>query len=290
MSSLESESVTVPGINGEIIEIHPGDRWSLPFRGSRYSLKEVDGKIKFCWSHMDKVYAAEKLPTGLLKAFSAYKNDTRGSLRITPYGEVITKVAKTWEPVYLGKIKGDLEFEGFTLNPEKYDVGRIWKGFHFKHGEVFAVWARDGSGDYLYWSKQGVYFRTIDEHPEICSRVREIRPRCGRLYITETGHIWMNLPTTEISSEWLPIIRDYIEEDKAELANPEYDVVLRSLSERVNNTHCWPIHIGHVSDYDQGKAPRTHFKTTKHFGLGGEDVGDDDGFDADSWKRLKRDY
>jgi hypothetical protein len=290
MSSLELESTTAPSIDGEPIEIHPGDCWPLPFRGSRYTLKAVEGRIKFCWSHMDKVYAAEKIPGGLLKAFGAYKLDTRGSLRITPHREVITKVAKTWEPVYLGKIKDDLEFEGFNLNPEKYEVGRIWKGFHFKHGEVFAVWAREGSGDYLYWSKQGIYFRTIDEHPELCSRIREIRPRCGRLYITETGHIWMNLPATEISSEWLPTIRDYIEEDKAELANPKYDVVLKSLRDRVRNTRCWPIHIGHVSDYDHGKAPRTHFKTTKHFGLGGEDVDDEDGYDADSWKRMKRDY
>ena len=100
----------------------------------------------------------------------------------------------------------------------------------------------------------------------------------------------MNLPREEISSEWLPIIRDYIEEGKAELAHPKYDVVLKSLRDRLSSTKCWPIHIGHVSDYDDGKAPRTHFKTSKHFGLGGEDVDDEDGYNADSWKRMKRGY
>ena len=110
MSSLELESTTVPCIDGDLIKLQPGDHWPLPFRGSRYTLKAVDGRIKFCWTHMDKVYGAKMIPTGLIKAFSEHKKDTRGSLRITPHGEVITKVAQTGVPIYLGKIKGNLEF------------------------------------------------------------------------------------------------------------------------------------------------------------------------------------
>ena len=75
MSTLELEPTTVPSVNGEIIELQPGDRWPLPFRGSRYTLKAVDGRVKFCWTHMDKIYAANNIPTGLIKAFSTYKND-----------------------------------------------------------------------------------------------------------------------------------------------------------------------------------------------------------------------
>lgn len=290
MSSLESVSVTVPCIDGELIDINPGDIWPLPFRGSRYTLKAKASRVKFYWTHMDKEYSADSIPRGLIKAFWEYKHDTRGSIRITPHGEVITKVYPSWKPVYLGKMVGDLDFNGFELNPTTFDVGRTWKGFHFKHGETFAVWSREGSRSYLYWSKQGIYYRTINEHPDLVAKVKEIRPKCGRLYITETGHIWMNLPANEISPDWVQKINGFLEEDKMLIGDPAYDVVFRSIKDRVANTLCWPIHIGHVSQYDDGEAPRTHFKTTKHFGLGGEDIDDEDGYDADSWKRMKRDY
>jgi len=164
----------------------------------------------------------------------------------------------------------------------------LWRGLHFKHGEEFAVWNREGNDDYLYWTHRGIYFRSTERYPELCAKVREIRPRCGRIYFTEYGHIWMNLPTGDISSMWKPRFRELFDEDKARLSRN--DILLRSIAARKEATYAFPVYLGKTSDFDSGVPPRTHFTNNIYFGLGDENVEDGDEYDAESWKKMERDY
>jgi len=290
MSILKPEPTNVPGIDGEMFSINPGDLWPLPYRGSRYSLKKVGDQLKMCWSRLDIVHPSKSIPKGLIKAMVDYRHDSRGSFRITPHLEVITKreTENGWGCVYLGKLEGVFLFPGFDLDPDDIQTGNIWRGLHFKHGEEFAVWNREGNNDYLYWSHRGLYFRSSEQYPEICAKVREIRPRCGRIYFTEYGHIWMNLPEGDVSFMWAPKFRDLLQKDKQLLATN--DILLQSVFARKSATYTFPIYLGRVSDFDSGIAPRTHFTAFGYFGSGDETVDDGDEFDANSWKKMQRDY
>lgn len=290
MISLKNVPTTVPGIDNKPITVNPGDLWPLPYRGSRYTIKKVNNNLQMCWTRMDVVHPSS-LPKDLIQVMIKFKNDSRGSIRVTPYFEVITKRKEQdgkWQPIYLGKFEGTYTFKDFDLNPTDIQTGNIWPGFHFKHGEEFAVWNRSGNDDFLYWTKGGVYFRSIDKYPELCSMVRMIRPRCGRIYITEFEHIWMNLPKWEVSVEWSSRFNHLLQEDKQKLA--DNDTLLRSVFERVSATQTYPIYLGKMSDFDSGVAPRTHFSGGAKFGLGGEDVDDGEAFDSDWWKNMKRDH
>ncbi len=290
MASLISDPTTVPSIDGKVAEINPGDIWPLPYRGSRYRIRKIDASLKLCWTRYDIVHCSGSLPEGIIQAMVDHKLNSRGSLRVSPHKEAITKRQigdGIWESVYLGKIDGVFLFDGFDLDPSKISTGNIWRGFHFKHGEQFAVWNRAGNEDYLYWTFRGLYFRTIDKYPELCAKVREIRPRCGRIYITEYGHIWMNLPINEVSDEWTSAFRELLSKDKLVLA--KNDILLQSVYDRLRATKMYPIYVGHISEFDSGFAPRTHFSSGARFGIGTEDAEDGDGFTGESWKKMRRD-
>ena len=289
MSTLLDEQTTVLGANGETINLNPGDAWPLPFRGSRYSLKKVDDRIKLCWTRLDVIHPSDEIPNGLIGAMEKFRNDTRGRIYVTPHKEVITKrqIGEKYECVYLGKIDGVFSFPGFDLDPKNLQTGNLWRGLHFRHGEEFAVWNRAGNDDYLYWTHKGLYFRTTEKYPEICEQVREIRPRCGRIYITEFGHIWMNLPDNDISYMWAPKFKTLLQSDREYLATN--DILLQSIFSRRSATYAFPVHLGRIEDFDSGIPPRTHFNSYGYFGRGGESEEDGDEYDSDSWKRMKRD-
>jgi hypothetical protein len=293
MASLKDVDTEVPGVDENLTTVSPGDVWPLPHRGSRYTIREIEGKLRVCWARMDVVHPSEKLPSRLLKAMREHKRDRRGRFVLTPCREVIARreaQPEVWESVYLGRMGGVLSFPGFDLDPQTIDTGNLWTGLHFTHGEVFAVWNRDGNDDYLYWSGQGIYFRSIQRYPELCAKVRNIRPRCGRIYITENGHIWMNLPRSEVSYEFGPEFSRLLSEDRQRFSDPQYDILLRSVYERVRATGCYPVYVGRISDFDSGEPPRTHFSARAHFGIGGENAYDGDVFDSKYWRRMKRDY
>ncbi len=289
MSKLLNEPTTVPAANGQTITLNPGDTWPLPFRGSRYSLKQVEDRIRMCWTRLDVVQASKEIPQGLIRAMKQYRNDVRGRIYVTPHKEVITKRQNgdTYECVYLGKIDGVYTFPGFDLNPDSIQTGNLWRGLHFRHGEEFAVWNRAGNDDYLYWTHKGLYFRTTERYPEICAQVREIRPKCGRIYITEFGHIWMNLPDNDVSYMWAPKFKNLLQTDKQYLST--HDTLLRSIFARKSATYSFPVYLGKISDFDSGIPPRTHFNAYGYFGKGGETEDDGDVYDSESWKRMKRD-
>lgn len=277
MSTLLESTVTVPSSDENAVKIKPGDKWPLPYRGSRYSITRMGNSLKMSWSRMDVIHYSDSIPKGLISSMIANKRDSRGSFRVTPHKEVITKLIEddnSATPLYLGKLDGDFNFNGFLLNPEKLETGSFWTGLNFMHGEEFAVWNRDRNDDYLYWEKRGIKFRSIDRYPELCAKVREIRPRAGRIYVTEFGHIWMNLEMGGASAQWSSIVSSRLKNDLELLAHN--DVLLRAIKLRIDETGTMPIYLGKVEDFDCGSPPRTHFSFGANFGKGPED--EEDGY------------
>ena len=138
-----------------------------------------------------------------------YKNGL-GSFVVTPHKEIIARYQDEntgkWPAVYIGKLEGKMEFDSFDLDPD-LEVGQLWTGFMFKHGESFSVWSRDRHDHFLHWKRLGIHFRTIDQYSKLCNLVREIRPKGGRLYLNEYGHIWMNVPISvdlDMGRDWIP--------------------------------------------------------------------------------------
>ncbi len=292
MASILDESTDVPAVDEKVVTVNPGDLWPLPNRGSRYTIKGIDGRPMVCWTRLDVKHEASRLPSGLLRAMGKYRGDRRGRFVVTPYGEVIARREikdGVWRSVYVGKLDGVLGFPGFELDPSGLKTGNLWPGLHFIHGEGFAVWNRAGNQDYLYWTRRGRYFRTIEKYPDICAEVRRIRPRCGRIYVTENGYIWMNLPSGEVSKSFQAEFHALLTEDKKVLTDGKHDILLRSIHNRVKATNCLPVYLGKMPGFDSGCAPRTHFLAETHFGLGGEDAYDGDNFGGKSWRRMKRD-
>jgi hypothetical protein len=276
MATLIETPVTVPSSDESPVKVVPGDPWPLPYRGSKYSVSKQGNGLKMSWNRMDFVHYADAIPKELISSMIQHKRDSRGSFRITPHREVITKLIDddySSTPLYLGKLEGDFNFIGFDLNPKELEIGSIWPGLNFKHGEEFAVWNREGNNDYLYWEKKGIKFRSIEKYPELCTVVRDIRPRAGRIYFTEFGHIWMNLEINGASPKWSNVIGSKLKKDLDMLKNN--DILLRAIKLRIDETGTMPIYLGKIQDFDSGLPPRTHFSFGAIFGKGSEDEGDE---------------
>ena len=296
---LELEPTQVPTFNGEMQTVNPGDIWPAPYRGSRYTIRlrkrPEDGRHQYqlFWTRQEALYHRKLFP-GLKMGLENIKGSSfAGSIRITSWREVLCKkydpLSDKWIAHYVGKLEGNLVFNGFDINPD-IKCGQFWRGFHFKHGETWSVWVRSGSGDHLYWSRKGVYFRSLNEHPELVQKVREIRPRGGRCYVTEHGHVWMNLPNGEESPHWSTEIRNLIIKDTQEFKDPKWDDLIESISERFTVTKTRPIYVGKVSDFDDGKPPRTFFANANfNEGSKNEDVDDEDGFASPGYRNMRRD-
>ena len=106
--------------------------------------------------------------------------------------------------------------------------------------------------------------------------MREIRPKAGRIYVTEFGHVWMNLEMGGASAEWSPIISARLKKDLGILSNN--DILLRSIKLRIDATSTMPIYVGKIKDFDSGTPPRTHFSFGAKFGKEFED--EEDGYNG----------
>jgi len=274
---IKEESTVVPAERGNKISLEPYDKWPLPYRGSRYSLIEtrINGKRKkvVAWKHRDfePLFHQNKdgepvLPINLIRAFREI-GKSGGRFKVTPYKEVITTVKGGRGAFYLGKLKGEWNFEGIDLNPEIEKFG-IWNGLSFNHGECWSVWVRKGAGTKLYWSvsrgwtnnrprrELKLHFESINDFPQLTRLFRDIRPKGGIIYFNEFGHIWMNLPGSQVSPQYEQKIDDKIENWKSDTTKNRR-VVLKRLQ---NTDGCWPIYLGTVDDFPNRSAPRTYFK------------------------------
>ena len=299
-----AQSTNVPSADGKLVEVEPGNPWPAPYRGSKYSIRRIAGdthqkegamektRYRLVWARQGKLVHTS-VPKGLIPLLMVSRPSITGGIRVTSHREVLCKRLDSesglWIPYYIGMLEGDIDFSdsGFNLNPDEISVGQYWRGFHFKHGETWSVWTRGGNEDHLYWSRQGVYFRSTEPYPELCKFVRDIRPKGGRIYITEHGHIWFNINDSEVSHRYRDDIKREMYSDHDLFTNDsKYDTLIESISERINATRLRPLYLGRMQDF--GEPPRTYFENGFSEGTRREDEDDEDGDHSKGYKTMRR--
>jgi hypothetical protein len=277
--NLEFEKVetSVPIADGESVTISPKQPWPSAYRGSQYSLvsnDDFDSDAVLKWNQRDLNIFAEQ-PQGLWRTMTIIgKEGGLGSFRVTAGGEVITKVkaeeysnideapvSDGWVPVYLGKLSGEINFDSVSTNPAPPTNGvNVWTGLPFNHGERWAV-SHDNK---LVWKWRDYRFESAFDHSDIIDKYAEYRPNPGRLYITEHGHIWINVPTDDLLPDKRDEIQQAVSEWRQEATSNDDTSTLRLVNRRLTATSSTddpadghiPIHIGQLSQFDDGLIPR----------------------------------
>lgn len=273
---LTDETTTVPIANGQDVEIEPGMPWPSPYRGSRYSLVESrrHRQTVFQWKYNDLVVMVDP-PERLLdrlRELGKSEGNGKGSVRITAAGEVLTKIHSSefvnadkapvdsgWIPVYVGKLDGEPDFD-IEVNPD-VETGAVdvWSGFSFNHGERWAV----SHDDRLIWKWQDYRFYSAFEHPELVEAYQEFRTTAGRLYINEFGHVYVNVPQQEVPDSQASELSDIYSKWEQKVKQRGDTAAQRLVTRRLKVTgdgdpekgHL-PLHIGHLSQFDDGLIPR----------------------------------
>lgn len=277
--TLEFEKVetNVPIADGQSVTISPKQPWPSAYRGSRYSLvsnDDFDSDAVLKWHQRDLEVFAEQ-PQGLWRIMTIVgKEGGLGSFRVTAGGEVITKVkaeeysnideapvSDGWVPVYLGGLSGEIDFDSVSTNPDPPTDGvHVWTGLPFNHGERWAV-SHDNK---LIWKWRDYSFESAFDHSDIIDKYAEYRPNPGRLYITEHGHIWINVPTEDLVPDKRDEIQQAVSQWRQEATSNDNNTTLRLVNRRLTATSSTddpadghiPIHIGQLSQFDDGLIPR----------------------------------
>lgn len=284
---LVDEPTSVPLKEGQSVRIEPKQPWPSAYRGSTYSLvnaTDFDGTV-LKWEHRDlSIYAPA--PANL-EGKMAIVGKRHGSFRVTADGEVLTKVkaesylhaeqapvSEGWIPVYLGKLRGEFAFKDIAHNPHPSNDGiAVWQGLAFNHGER---WTVDQHGT-LRWRWRDFDFESAFEHPELVETYRRYRPSAGRLYITEFGHVWVNVRHNDVPSDTAGVVRDALQDWKRTAQQDGRSGTLRMVNRRLVATSptddpsegFLPLYIGHLSEFDDGYVPRPIVDDQSYFGIVG---------------------
>lgn len=288
--TFNEEPATVPIKNNQSVKIQPKQPWPSAYRGSRYSLIHDDDAFDDAvlkWKQRDLEIYAEP-PRGLQDAMVlAGKSDGYGSFRVTARGEVLTKVkaeeysnleqapvSEGWIPVYLGRISGDIDFGEVESNPAPPRNGvAVWRGLPFNHGERWSV----SHGGTLMWIWKDYRFESAFDHSELVAAYSEYRTNPGRLYVTEHGHVWINVPHNDIATGKEQDVQQAIAEWKQKAEKAGDAATLRLVNRRMvatsqdddpSNGHI-PIHLGHLREFDDGVVPRVVVDDESYFAVVG---------------------
>jgi hypothetical protein len=275
--TLNEVETSVPIQNGQSVSLKPGKPWPSAYRGSEYSLVSDDDYTNAVlkWEQRDLAIYTEP-PEGLQRALALLgKSGGYGSFRVTADNEILTKIkaddykhvdeAPTdsgWIPVYVGRLSGPIDFDEVDSDPGKprrHSI-RVWTGFPFNHGERWSV-SQDGT---LFWKWRDYRFESAFEHPELVSEYQKYRGTAGRFYITENGHIWVNIPKHDIASGKESTLGRAIKKWKKTAEGNDDTATLRLVNRRLvatsrgddPSTGHFPIHIGKLREFDGGKIPR----------------------------------
>jgi hypothetical protein len=276
-ATLNEEPTSVPVKNQQSVTLQPGKPWPSAYRGSKYSLVSdddfTDAVLK--WEQRDLSIYTEP-PDGLHRALALIgKTGGYGSFRVTADNEVLTKVKADdykhideapvnsgWIPAYVGKLSGTLNFDEVDSDPPKprKNSVKVWKGFPFHHGERWSV-SQDGS---LFWKWKDYRFDSAFEHPELVAKYQKYRGTAGRLYITENAHVWVNVPKNDIAPAKQSTIQNAVKKWKQTAEEEDDTATLRLVNRRLvatskdddPSTGHFPIHLGSLSDFDNGVIPR----------------------------------
>lgn len=281
-SSLRQEPTQVPKSEQSQLTVEPGNPWPSAYRGSKYSVVQSRnfGDVAQ-WSHMGDIQAMTEIPDGLQSALDDLgKNGGYGSFRLTATGEVLAKipsdqysragqaiVSRGHAPVYVGILDGSFDFEDVSNDPSRPrspdDIG-IWTGLPFDHGETWVVC----SDDVLRWTWQDYYFESAFDHPELVAAYRRLRPEGGRIYVNEHGHVWGNVDRDSVPEENRDRVRKAFEEWRRDATNAERRLVTRRLERTSSDTvpdGLVPVHLGHVTQFDDGLVPKPVVSDKKYF-------------------------
>lgn len=275
-ANLTSESTVVPIAGDQDVIVEPGQPWPSTYRGSKYSLvhSQRHDMPVLRWQYKDLVTQIEP-PEGLVERLQDYgksHGSGKGSVRITADGEVLSKIHSSdyinarqapvksgWIPVYLGKVGGDLGFEVNNDPTPLTDGVGIWSGLPFDHGERWAV----SYNDKLVWKWKGYRFYSAFEHPELIEMYQRYRRVAGRFYVTETGHIFGNVRRSEIPDDRRDEVAELFSDWQRNAEQSGDKAALRLVNRRLKVTGdgdpqqgCLPLHLGHLSQFDDGLLPR----------------------------------
>jgi hypothetical protein len=234
------------------------------------------------WEHRGlSVYG--EAPTGLRHAIVwAGKDDGRGSFRVTARGELLTKVpaesydqldrapaSEGWIPVYVGRLSGAIDLGAVPTDPPVPDEVAVWRGPPFNHGEQWAV-STEGK---LIWKWRDYRFESAFSHPELVAAYDEYRPNPGRLYVTEQGHVWVNVPRDDIAAGRQSTVERVVREWRTAAEERDDETTLRLVTRRLRATSGsddpaegqLPIHLGHLRQFDGGTVPRVVVDDESYF-------------------------
>lgn len=290
-AALNEVPTTVPISNDRSIRLEAGHPWPSAYRGSRYSIVSDedfnDPVLK--WKQRDLAIFTD-VPDGIRRALVLLgKSGGYGSFRVTADNEVLAKVKAEdykhtdeapsddgWILVYVGKLDGKIAFDTIELDPLPPERGsiKVWEGFPFNHGERWSV-QQDGS---LMWKWKDYRFESAFDHSELVSAYRSYRGTAGRLYITENAHVWVNVPKNDIAAGKKAEIKRAVREWKQSAEHQDDTATLRLVNRRLvatssvddPSTGHFPIHLGHLSHFDDGVIPRPIVDDSSYFQAAGE--------------------
>jgi hypothetical protein len=252
----------VIGSGDTSITVTPGGPWPAPYRGSKYTVQGGKGLTLVGWKRNPLGVQANPFPDQLARYVRAAKGGN-GSFRITAHGAIITKVAvrggSAWQPQYLGKYDGDLRFDGVENSPEGLQLGMYWTGLPFVHGEFWRVSPHFTGDGHLHWSSHGWTHPSTRPYPQLIEHCLAVRPSGGRIYITESGSIWMNVPDHDLADNFRATFQGLQQAQLEHMKQRGLRAALRLLVERIQATGCRPIYVGQIADFDHGKPPWTSF-------------------------------
>lgn len=275
--ALNSVPSNVRTVGDRIVSIEPGKPWPGVYRGSKYSVVNRGREHALLMRYKDLDIEGE-LPEGLvdtLQQVGKSAGDGTGSIRVTANRAVLTKVkaenyphadealvSEGWIPVYLGTLRGTVDFDWLDNDPSGGDLSPpcIWEGLSFNHGERWSV----TSNGVLQWrtkSSDGAFrFPSAHSHNELTSTYQTFRSTGGRLRINEYGHIWMELPrdTAANHGQLQGSLKQWLNDAKSANRNRVANLLLERLKATGggdSQSGNIPLYIGHVSQYDSGHLP-----------------------------------
>ena len=180
---------------------------------------------------------------------------------------MITKVQRGggtwWEPQYVGIYENDLVFPGIDNAPANLTRGMYWTGLPFMHGEYWRVSPNPRLRNRLEWKSRGHVFSSTRGYPELFSACLDLRPGGGRIYITESGCVWMNVPDGDINPDHRTRLRGLQRSQLEDLMEARAYATLRLLRERIEATRgCRPLYVGRLAEFDHGEPPWTAFESS----------------------------
>jgi len=275
-NSVNRTPTNVRTVGDLVVSIESGKPWPGVYRGSKYTLRRNGSDVGLYLNHR-LVELEGSVPDGLVETLQDIgKSDGtgHGSIRVTANRDVLTKihadnypnvdealVDEGWIPVYVGKLSGAIKFSNVDNDPDDgtLDPPCVWEGLPFKHGECWTM-PVSGGPEWRIKLAQAFQFPSIHDHTDLTRTFRSFRPNGGRFRVNEHGHVWVELPNSEVqkSGQLADKIDAWFDDARDNGRNQLLQLIHRRLEATGSGDPkkgLLPIYIGHISEYDRGDVP-----------------------------------